>query len=83
MKSEVVSPKDTAQGRGDAFLIGLNAAIAEFGARSLSPAARDEQLPPAVQRVEANGRARGADHTTAAFRKAPHGSRSCGGHRVR
>jgi hypothetical protein len=70
-KSEIVSPKDIAQGRGDAFLIGLNAAIAEFGSLVyLRPLPEMNNYHRPFSAFEANGRARGPTHTTAAFRKA-------------
>ena len=59
-KSEVVSPKDIAQGRGDGFLIGLNAAIAEFGALVyLRPLPEMNNYHRPFSAFEANGRARG------------------------
>ena len=70
-KSEVVSPKDIAQGRGDGFLIGLNAAIAEFGSLVyLRPLPEMNNYHRPFSAFEANGRARGPTHTTAAFRQA-------------
>ncbi len=70
-KSEVVSPRDIAQGRGDRFLIGLNAAIAEFGSLVyLRPLPEMNNYHRPFSAFEANGRARGPTHATAIFRKA-------------
>lgn len=70
-KREVVTPLDIAQGRGDAFLVGLNGAIAAFGdlvyVRPL-PEMNNHHRP--FSAFDENGRARGASHSTVAFRKA-------------
>lgn len=70
-KSEVVSPQDIAVGRGDAFLIGLNAAIAEFGSLVyLRPLPEMNNHHRPFSAFDESGRSRGRRHSTAAFRKA-------------
>jgi hypothetical protein len=70
-KSEVVSPNDIAQGRGDAFLAGLNAAIADFGSLVyLRPLPEMNNHHRPFSAFDESGRPRGPSHSTAAFRKA-------------
>jgi Glycosyl hydrolase family 26 len=70
-KAEVVSPKDIAQGRGDAFLVGLNGAIAQFGSLVyLRPLPEMNNYHRPFSAFDANGRSRGPTHATSVFRKA-------------
>jgi hypothetical protein len=70
-KREVVTPLDIALGKGDAFLVALNRAIAEFGGlvyvRPL-PEMNNHHRP--FSAFEPNGRPRGATHATRMFRGA-------------
>ena len=70
-KRQVVTPRDIAQGKGDGFLIALNAAIAAFGelvyVRPL-PEMNNHHRP--FSAFDQSGRSRGASHSTAAFRRA-------------
>jgi len=70
-KGEVVSPLDIAQGRGDSFLVALNAAIAELGSRVyLRPLPEMNNHHRPFSAFDENGRSRGPSHSTAVFRKA-------------
>ena len=70
-KREVINPREIAMGRGDAFLLALNAAIAQFGdlvyVRPL-PEMNNYRRPYCA--VDASGRSKGGDYSTPMFRKA-------------
>ena len=66
-----VSPLDIAQGRGDAFLLALNAALAGFGQRVyVRPLPEMNGHWNEYSAFERDGSSRGARYSTAAFRKA-------------
>jgi len=66
-----VSPLDIAQGRGDAFLLALNAALAGFGQRVyVRPLPEMNGHWNEYCAFEKNGSSRGARYSTAAFRRA-------------
>jgi hypothetical protein len=69
-KYEVITPLKIAQGKGDAFLVALNQAIASYGSlvylRLLSEMNHFEHFHSAYN---ANGRSRGPQYTPEAFRK--------------
>jgi Glycosyl hydrolase family 26 len=70
-KGEVISPLDIARGGGDAFLVGLNAAIVEFGELVyLRPLPEMNNHHRPFSAFDESGRPRGPSHSTAAFRKA-------------
>jgi hypothetical protein len=66
-----VSPLDIAQGRGDAFLLTLNAALAGFGQRVyVRPLPEMNGHWNEYCAFDKNGSSRGARYSTAAFRRA-------------
>lgn len=70
-KREVLSPQGIAQGDGDAFLVALNAAIAEFGSPVyVRPLPEMNNYHRAFSAFDASGRARGPTHSTAVYRRA-------------
>ncbi len=70
-RREAVTPAGIAAGRGDAYLIALNRAIARFGSpiyvRFLAEMNNPKNL---YSPVDAAGRSRGASHSAAAYRQA-------------
>jgi hypothetical protein len=70
-KREVVNPREIAIGRGDTYLLGLNAGIAEFGAPVyLRPLPEMNNYHRPYCAFDANGRSRGSNYSTAMYRKA-------------
>jgi hypothetical protein len=70
-KREVVTPLDIARGKGDAFLVALNGAIAEFGGLVyLRPLPEMNNHHRPFSAFDRSGRARGPSHSTRAFRNA-------------
>ena len=67
----IVSPLDIARGRGDAFLLELNRAVAEFGALVyVRPMPEMNAHWNEYSAFNRDGSSRGARYSTAAFRKA-------------
>jgi hypothetical protein len=67
----IVSPLDIARGRGDAFLLELNQAVAEFGALVyVRPMPEMNAHWNEYSAFNRDGSSRGARYSTAAFRKA-------------
>jgi hypothetical protein len=67
----IVSPLDIARGRGDAFLLGLNGAVAEFGGLVyVRPMPEMNGHWNEYSAFNRDGSSRGARYSTAAFRKA-------------
>lgn len=67
----VVSPLDIAQGRGDAFLLALNSALAGFGQRVyVRPLPEMNGHWNEYSAFDKNGASRGPRYSTAAFRRA-------------
>ncbi|HET7568214.1 MAG TPA: hypothetical protein VFJ91_09505 [Gaiellaceae bacterium] len=68
---ESLTPAQLAQGRGDAFLVALNRALAEWAKPVyVRPLAEMNGHWNAYSAYDANGASRGPSHSTAAFRKA-------------
>jgi hypothetical protein len=66
-----ITPLDIAQGRGDGFLISLNAALAEYGKRAyIRPLPEMNGHWTGYSAFTASGAAKGARYSTAMFRKA-------------
>jgi hypothetical protein len=66
-----ISPGEIARGRGDAYLVALNEALAAYGRRVwVRPMGEMNGHWNAYSAYDANGRARDADHSTRAFRAA-------------
>jgi hypothetical protein len=66
-----ITPFDIAQGRGDEFLISLNAALAEYGRLAyVRPLPEMNGHWSGYSAFTASGAAKGAPYSTAAFRKA-------------
>lgn len=71
LNAATISPRAIAHGDGDAYLASLNAAIAAYGRPVyIRPLAEMNGHWNAYSAYEANGAARGADYSTAVFRKA-------------
>jgi hypothetical protein len=69
--TEMISPAAIAQGRGDRFLLAVNQALAHWGKPVfLRPLAEMNGHWNAYSAFNADGSLRGADHSTAMFRKA-------------
>ena len=70
-RREAITPAGIAAGRGDAYLVALNGAIARFGSpmyvRFLAEMNNPRNL---YSPVDADGRSRGASHSAAAYRQA-------------
>jgi hypothetical protein len=70
-RREAITPAGIAAGRGDGYLIALNAAIARFGSplyvRFLAEMNNPKNL---YAPVDSSGRSRGASHSAAAYRQA-------------
>ena len=70
-KREIITPLDIARGKGDAFLVALNGAIATFGSLVyLRPLPEMNNHHRPFSAFDPSGRPRGATHSTSAFRKA-------------
>jgi hypothetical protein len=68
---ETITPREIARGRGDPYLVALNRAIAAFGRQIyIRPFPEMNGHWSPYSAYDANGRARGASHSTAVFRKA-------------
>jgi hypothetical protein len=66
-----LTPRDIAQGRGDAFLVGLNAVLAEDGQPTyLRLLSEMNNGANSYSAYDLRGRSRGAAYSTAAFRQA-------------
>ncbi len=71
LNASTISPGAIARGEADGYLAALNSAIAEFGRPLyIRPLAEMNGHWNAYSAYEANGASRGADHSTAMFRKA-------------
>ena len=76
-KREVVSPRDIAQGRGDAFLVALNEAISGFGSLVyLRPLPEMNNHHRPFSAFDESGRPRGPSHSTDRSGRPSRGSRS-------
>ena len=70
-KSEVVTPRDIAMGKGDSFLLAVNAAITGFGSRVyLRPLPEMNNYHRPYCAFDASGRSKGGSYSTAMYRKA-------------
>jgi hypothetical protein len=68
---ERISPAAIAAGRGDAYLLALNRAIADYGHPTyIRPLAEMDAYWNPYSAFDARGRSRGASHATSAFRRA-------------
>jgi hypothetical protein len=68
---EAITPLRIAQGRGDAYLVALNRALAEWGRRIyVRPFFEADAYWATYCAFTRSGRSKGAAHSTAAFRKA-------------
>ena len=70
-KREVVNPREIAMGRGDTYLLALNAALAEFGdIVYIRPLPEMNNYHRAYCAFDESGRSRGPNYSTEIFRKA-------------
>jgi len=70
-RKPVISPRDIANGRGDAYLVGLNAGIAEYGGLVyVRPMAEMNNPNTFYSPVTKSGRSRGPAYSAAAYRAA-------------
>jgi hypothetical protein len=68
---EVVNPREIAMGKGDSYLVGLNAGIADFGSTVyLRPLPEMNNYHRPYCAFDANGRSRGGDYSTEMYKKA-------------